>query len=173
MSFSCCIRRDALAACRGKRPGLGAGEAVIAHVLDQCRGARESLAGATLAGPWLAAGPIRPGIRTRAVDGVFTVGNAAGEAHPLVAEGISMAIQSAWLLGDALLRDAASPERDYAAAWRRQFAARTRASAVFAALSTAPATAGASAAFMKHVPAVLTWGAAFSGKARMLRTHSP
>jgi 2-polyprenyl-6-methoxyphenol hydroxylase-like FAD-dependent oxidoreductase len=173
VSFSCCIRRDALAACRKQRPGLGAGEAVIAHVMDSCRGVRESLAAASLADPWLSAGPIRPGIRTRARNGLFAIGNAAGEAHPLVAEGISMAIQSAWLLCESLLRSREDSAFEYSGRWRRHFATRVRASAVFAALTTSPRTAAASAAFMKHVPAMLTWGARWSGKAHTLRMDSP
>jgi hypothetical protein len=43
-----------------------------------------------------------------------------------------------------------------------------RASSLFAALTTSPRTAAASAAFMKHVPAMLTWGARWSGKAHSL-----
>jgi flavin-dependent dehydrogenase len=173
VSFSCCIRRDALAACRKRHPGLAAGEAVIAHVMDSSRGVRESLATASLVDPWLSAGPIRPGIRARARDGVFTIGNAAGEAHPLVAEGISMAIQSAWLLCESLLRSRQDSASEYPAQWRRHFAPRVRASALFAALTTSPRTAAASAAFMKHVPAMLTWGARWSGKAHTLRMDSP
>jgi flavin-dependent dehydrogenase len=168
MSFSCCIRRDALAACRRRRPGLAAGEAVIAHVTGTCRGVRESLAAATLDEAWLSSGPIRPGIRGRARDGIFSVGNAAGEAHPLVAEGISMAVQSAWLLCESLLRSRDRAASDYPAQWRRHFATRVRASSLFAALTTSPRTAAASAAFMKHVPAMLTWGARWSGKAHSL-----
>jgi flavin-dependent dehydrogenase len=168
VSFSCCIRRDALAACRAALPGAAAGEAVIAHVVGHCRGVRESLAGAALVDSWLAAGPIRPGIRARARDGVFVIGNAAGEAHPLVAEGISMAIQSAWLLCDGW--EQARPR--YAAAWRRQFAPRVHASRLFAALTMTPATRGASIAVMKRIPALLTWGARWSGKAQALRIGS-
>ena len=168
VSFSCCIRRDALAACRARHPGLGAGEAVIAHVMESCRGVRESLEGASLAGAWLASGPIRPGIRPRAHEGLFTVGNAAGEAHPLVAEGISMAIQSAWLLCESLLRAKNSAASDYPALWRRHFATRVRSASAFAAVTTSPLTAAASAAFMRRVPRLLTWGARWSGKAHVL-----
>ena len=53
-------------------------------------------------GPWLASGPLRPGIRLGQGDGVFRVGNAAGEAHPIVGEGISMALQSAFVLADLI-----------------------------------------------------------------------
>ena len=176
-SFSCCIRRDALRACRASHPGLPAGEAVMAHARGHCRGLREALEGAERDGPWLSAGPIRPGIRTLARPRLFVVGNAAGEAHPLVAEGLSMAMQSGWIaasriasagaLGDAPLREAAGA---YAHAWRKQFAARVRASSAFAAVMLAPPTRAAAAAVLERVPAVLTWGARRSGKAAGLRS---
>jgi flavin-dependent dehydrogenase len=181
VSFSCCIRRDVLAACRKVHAGLGAGEAVIAHVTQSCRGVREALAGAARDGPWLSAGPIHPGIRPRARDGIFVVGNAAGEAHPLVAEGISMAIQSAWLLcerlaaaGDLSRAEAlAAAGREYSRAWRRQFAGRVFASSAFAALTVSPWSAGASAAVLQKAPAILTLGARWSGKARLLHGFAP
>ena len=175
-SFSCCVRRDALRRCRAAHPGLAAGEALLLHVIESCRGVREALAGARREAPWLSAGPIRPGIRTLAQGRVFTVGNAAGEAHPLVAEGISMAIQSGWLMArcvaDAGALDAealrGAGER-YAAGWRANFAARVRAASLFATLTTSRATAAASIAAMRGAPAILTWGARFSGKARAPR----
>ena len=63
VSFSCCIRRDALARARAQAPRLAAGEAVLAHAMAACRGLREALSAATRDGPWLAAGPIRPGLQ--------------------------------------------------------------------------------------------------------------
>jgi len=175
VSFSCCIRRDALRRCRAGNPRLGAGEAVIAHVSASCRGVREALAASRCESAWLSAGPIRPGIRSLAADGVFAVGNAAGEAHPLVAEGISMAIQSAWLLGEQLAdRDTLSEgavetaRAAYAASWRRHFATRVRAASIFAALTMSPGGAAASAALLARTPALLTWGAWWSGKAHVL-----
>ncbi len=178
VSFSCCIRRDALRRCREEHRGLGAGEAVIAHVAETCRGVREALAGARREAAWLSAGPIRPGVRSLASDGVFALGNAAGEAHPLVAEGISMAIQSAWLLGDSVvsagaLSDAAieaAAER-YREEWRRHFSARVRASALFASLMLSPATATLAIGLLRRAPAVLTWGAWWSGKSHALRVE--
>jgi hypothetical protein len=41
-----------------------------------------------LDGVWLSSGPLRTGIRTFGRDGIFAVGNAAAETHPIVAEGI-------------------------------------------------------------------------------------
>ena len=180
VSFSCCIRRDALRECRASHPGLTAGEAVITYVIESSRGVREALAGARRDAPWLSAGPIRPGIRPLARGRIFSVGNAAGEAHPLVAEGISMAIQSAWLLGEHLvaaesLCDAAlgSAAAGYEEAWHDNFAARVRASSVFAAITTRGLSAAASIAVLRRLPPILTWGARWSGKASSLRRAQP
>ena len=175
VSFSCCVRRDALRAIRERSRSQPAGEALLDHVMRSCRGVREALAQAWRASPWLAAGPIRPGIRPLHEAGTFFVGNAAGEAHPLVAEGISMAIQSARLAAAALLDasklDAAALEeagRRYAAQWRANFSARLRASSAYAALLMAPATRRAGIGLIAAVPSTLTLGARWSGKARSL-----
>jgi flavin-dependent dehydrogenase len=167
VSFSCCIRRDALADCRARFEG-SAGEAVLAHAMAHCRALREALQPSTREGPWLSAGPIRPGIREVARDGLFRVGNAAGEAHPLVAEGISMAIQSAWLLARSWQRGAIDYRRD----WHASFASRIRASSVFASFTVPPAPSRASVAFLERMPALLTLGARWSGKARMPRASA-
>ncbi|HEX6634118.1 MAG TPA: FAD-dependent oxidoreductase [Usitatibacter sp.] len=171
VTFSCCIRRDALARCRAEHPGAPAGEAVLAHALASSRGLRAALAGAWREGSWLAAGPIRPGIRVRTPERIFAAGNAAGEAHPLVAEGIGMAIESAWLLAGAL--EAAGAPRDrralreaavaYERGWRAHFATRVRASSLFA-RATGTALRGCTA-LIAASPRVLAWGARWSGKA--------
>lgn len=176
VTFSCCIRRDALFACRARSDESGAGPAVLAHVLGACRGAREALSGASLEESWLAAGPLRPGLRRLCGDGYFAVGNALGEAHPIVAEGISMAMQSAWLLCARLT--AASPSasaahrshvaREYGAVYRAHFAPRIHASAVFAAVAMRPPFASAAAGLLGIAPALLGFGARCAGKAAAL-----
>lgn len=173
LSVSLCIRRDALEAVRARFRGLPAGEAVGAHLAAHCAGARDVLAGAALHGAWLAAGPIRPGMRAPFADDIFRVGNLAGESHPIIAEGISMAMQSGWLLADALapvdLFDAqarAGAGRRYADAWRRQFVARIRAAALLAGLTRVPAAAALVAFAAGRVPRLLTWGATLSGKTK-------
>jgi len=171
VSFSCCVRRDALARVRAARAGAPAGEAVLAHACACARALREALAGARRDGPWLAAGPIRPGIRARGGAGLFRVGNAAGEAHPLVAEGIGMAIQSGWLLAETLCAHRRLPDeaeldaigREYDRRWRAHFAPRVRASHAFA-WATGHALHAAAAA-VSGAPAILAWGARWSGKA--------
>jgi flavin-dependent dehydrogenase len=174
VSLSCCIRRDRLQALQARRPG-GAGDAVLDHVRESCAGVRRALDRAARLGEWLAAGPIRPGIRRRFGGGLFRVGNAAGEAHPAVAEGISMAMQSSWLLAERLIHwkksgaDVRALDRvnaAYSAAWRRHFAPRIHASTVIAHWAMKKDAVAAVLPLLEWFPAFLTWGARFSGKAR-------
>jgi len=179
VSFSCCIRRDWLARCRADARGSPAGAAVLAHVLGACRGVREALGGAVREDAWLAAGPLRPGIRALCRDGYFAVGNALGEAHPIVAEGISMAIQSAWLLCGRLTgapREADNAcwnaiARDYESAYRTNFRRRMSAASAFAALATHRRTAGAVAGMLAAAPGLLAFGARCAGKTKPLRAN--
>ncbi len=77
---------------------------IEALLKEQCAGVRTALQGATREGAWLAAGPLDTGIHLRPGDDMFRIGNAAGEAHPIIGEGMSMALQSAWLLCAQLLQ---------------------------------------------------------------------
>ncbi len=160
-SLSCCIRRDVLAQARTRHGGKAA-QAVIAHIRATTRGVDEALAGATLEGNFLSTGPIHPGIRPRFHDGVYRAGNLAGEAHPVIAEGISMAIHSSGLLAELLI---AHRGEGYAAEWQRRFAVRIRAASVFAHLAMRTSTRAASLAIIKRAPGLLGWGARLSGKA--------
>jgi len=172
-TFSCCIRRDRLQHIgRGNHPSIG--EAVFGYVLDTTPILREILSEDDRQGPWLSTGPIQPGIRSRYQDGVYLVGNAAGEAHPAVAEGISMALQSAWLLADLWAgqrTNTGSPAaRDaighmYAKAWRQNFMPRIHASAAVAQWAMRPKAVAASLPWIQNYPSFLTWGARLSGKA--------
>lgn len=175
VSLSCCIRRDWLARCRRNWPQRSAAEAVLAHIRSSSHAGDAALHEAILDSAWNAAGPIRPGIRTFRRDGVFCVGNAAGEAHPIVAEGISMAIEGSWHLCQRLLSHKAELSSTsgvarlaagYEADWRRACVPRIQAAAAVAGLATRPAAARVSVALLAHAPQLLTLGAAWSGKAR-------
>jgi len=179
-SLSCCIRRDHLETCRTRWPQHRAGAAVLAHIGAHCAGVAAALSAATLDGAWLAAGPIRPGIHGFGTDGLFTVGNAAAEAHPIVAEGISMAIQSASLLCERLIAHRgstltpavlASIRRDYASAWRRNFSPRLYAAALYAHLFMRPSSTRITVAVMEQFPSVLALGARWSGKTDPLHSR--
>ena len=180
VSLSCCIRRDHLDAARARHPGRTAGEAVLAHIFEHCDGVRAVLATASCDGQWLGAGPIRPGIHDFGRDGVFAVGNAAAEAHPIVAEGISIAIQSAALLAETLgcFSAAASAPLALAVAharyqrlWRRNFTPRMRASALYARMFMRPLSTRLAVVSMQVFPSMLRIGAAWSGKSRQLQLH--
>lgn len=176
-TLACCIRRDRLTALRRQSPGQRAGEAVEAYLRRSCVGVDNALSSARRDGSWLSVGPIRPGIRlARQGNGVFMIGNAAGEAHPIIGEGISMAMQSAWLLCAGLT--AHTPEemtrlpvqqriqREYTAAWRRQFSRRIRLAALFAHLAMRPGLAAWLIPVLQRWPIALTWGARLSGKVK-------
>jgi len=181
-----CIRDDRLQALRAARPGVRAGDVFEAMLRRECGGVAAALVGATCEGAWLASGPLRPGIRVgrRGVDGVegdgvFRIGNAAGEAHPIVGEGISMALQSAFvlaalvgparaeLLAAGSARAAQRRARDaYAAMWRRRFARRLGVAAAFAHIAMRPALARVAWPLVRRWPRVLTAGARLSDKTR-------
>jgi flavin-dependent dehydrogenase len=137
VTYACCVRRDALE--RMRVPGVPAGESLF-----DCR-----KLGMTRDGPWLAAGPLRPGTRPLYRDGLFVIGNAAGEAHPVVGEGITTAMRSAQLLCAPLACALAAGypsaaeravARAYARRWRRDIAFKLWLSARLAALATQPST---------------------------------
>jgi flavin-dependent dehydrogenase len=160
VSLSCCIRRDALARLRARHSGK-AGEGVLAHILETTRGAREALHDARMEGSFLSTGPIHPGIRARQADGIVFTGNIAGEAHPVIAEGIRMAIQSSALLARLLI---AHRGDQYANKWRRAFAPRLYAAAAIANLAMRRPTRAAGLALVRAVPGLLGAGARLSGK---------
>jgi flavin-dependent dehydrogenase len=174
-----CIRRDRLEALRTAWPGLSAGDTFEAMLRRECAGVRHALRSARREGPWLAAGPLNPGIRVRADDRIFRIGNAAGEAHPIIGEGMSMALQSAWLLCEHLLLPAPNPAtrcaawqgpvaRDYATEWRRLFQTRIRLASVFAHAAMRPALAAPLLTMARYWPGLLTVGAIQCGKTRSI-----
>ena len=119
-TLAACVRRDTLEAWRRALPGVPAGEAVETMLRRACEGVDAALRHARREGPWLAAGPLDPGVRVRDDDRLLRIGNAAGEAHPIIGEGMSMALQSAWLLCAELL--APAPARAAASAAARNAA---------------------------------------------------
>jgi len=179
-TLACCLRRDRLTACRRLDPAAAAGEIVEALLLRECRGVREALASASRAGPWLAAGPIRPGVRLSGLDrDGFRVGNAAGEVHPIIGEGISMALQSAGLLCEELTRCAHARGGDmaaerhrvriqqrYASSWVAHFSRRMRLAACLARAAMRPALSAPLLPLLRRAPGLLSLAARASGKTR-------
>jgi len=179
LTLAGCVREERLRTVRALSPGARAGDAFEAMLRSDCAGVAAALAGATREGAWLASGPLAPGVRVGAGDGVFRVGNAAGEAHPIVGEGISMALQSAFVLAAQIAHDraaltspasAAVAQRGahaaYARAWRRNFSRRLALAAAFAHVAMRPRLAAAAWPLVRRWPAVLTAGARWSDKTR-------
>lgn len=179
-TVACCIRRDQLRRCRAEAAGKTAGDAVEAYLKTSCSAVGEALEGARRIDTWLATGPIHPGIHFgRDKADVFLVGNAAGEAHPIIGEGISMAIQSAWLLSDMLTGTARSDlhpdeqrrlKRAYEKRWRQLFSHRLQAAAVLAHLAMRPYLASGLLPLLKRKPNLLTYAARVCGKVSKMRT---
>jgi menaquinone-9 beta-reductase len=175
-TLACCLRRDTLVACRADHAGLSAGEVVEAYLRRSCLGVRETLQGAQRAGPWLTVGPLRPGRPGPAADTLFRVGNAAGESHPLIGEGIGMALQSAVLLARELTRRspatinacaALDVQRRYAAAWHQEFSRRLRVATLYAQIAMRPLLTRPARALLGRWPTLLTEAARVAGKARV------
>ncbi|HLZ99596.1 MAG TPA: NAD(P)/FAD-dependent oxidoreductase [Steroidobacteraceae bacterium] len=172
-TLACCLRRDAVSACRAMLPHASAGAAVEALLRRSCSGVHEALKDAQRDGNWLSVGPLRPGIRVGLLDGVFRVGNAAGESHALIGEGISMALQSSALLAGMLTgRPAAAIrgrlgielQRCYATAWRRAFASRLRLAALYAHVAMRPRLAEPVRGLLHRWPILLRGAAQLAGK---------
>ena len=175
LTLAGCIRRDTLAGWRGHLPGTSAGAAFELYLRASCRGVRETLAGALRSGSWLSIGPLRPQIRLRKPDRLFFVGNAAGETHPLIGEGMSMALQSAVLLAGYLGTQPAHAidatraleiHRAYRSAWCNAFALRLRLAAIYAHVAMRPVLSVAVTRLLRNCPQLLTAAAHLAGKAR-------
>ncbi|MEM8865202.1 MAG: NAD(P)/FAD-dependent oxidoreductase [Planctomycetota bacterium] len=177
VSLSCCVQRGVLDRLR-EETGLPAGEAVLAHIKQSIPAVRAALADATRQGEWLAAGPIRPGRRQLYREGIFAVGNAGGECHSVVAEGISMAMQSGWIAADALLETSNGQPIDtveqlnqagnkYTRRWSREFGGRLRTSSLVAQWAMRPSLVRLTQPVIRSCPPVLTLAARLAGKSRI------
>jgi flavin-dependent dehydrogenase len=172
LTLAGCIRRDALKACRETAPGQTAGEAFEGYLRAQTGALRSALEGARREGAWLGIGPIQPGIRApwHRADGRLIIGNAAAEAHPLIGEGITMAMQSARLVCVRLIaagRTNASLQRvgiDYARDWRQAFAPRLHLAATLAHLAMRPWPAPVVWPLIVRAPRLMTALARGAGK---------
>lgn len=176
VTLSFCIRRDTLEIIRQKYQGMAAGEAALCHIKANLVGVDKVLKHAQRQGNWLAVGPIRPGIRKRYDNGIFYVGNCAGEAHPVVAEGISMAMQSGWLLSQILITQQGKNTKldvlgkEYSRQWTKHFAKRIKIAALFAQFAMRPRLTALLLPLFKRLPRLITFSAELSGKIQQVVT---
>lgn len=177
LTLACCIRRDALQQCRKKYRRHTAAESVEAYLKASCEGVAHALQNAERQDSWLSVGPIRPGIRVAQTENeLLLIGNAAAEAHPIIGEGISMAMQSAWLLCDKLIAQGQGVTAEtyrkirsaYIKEWHQNFASRLRLAALFAHIAMRPYLSSGALTLLHRWPDMLTYGAHLSGKVRPL-----
>lgn len=173
VTLSCCIRRDTLQQIRAAHSGLTAGDAVLNYIFSENQAVADVLGCAKHIDNWLAVGPLHPGIRKCYQNRVFFVGNIAGEAHPIIAEGISMGMQSGWLLAHTLIQNGRKDNwetagNQYTHKWRKQFSKRIYAAAFFMNLVTRPIGMKTLLPIVEYFPKVLTFCASLSGKAELL-----
>lgn len=175
-SFSFCIRRDTLEQCRHRWPNRKAAEAAFVYIQQSSAAVSQVCAQASLDGQWYSTGPLRPGVRSCGGQGIFFVGNAAGEAHPIIADGINMAIQSAWILCHCLVGSAPSGRSDqnleaighlYAKHWRKEIGPRIRSGSLFATIAMSASNLWGGL-LCEHLPWLLKLGATLSGKTRAI-----
>jgi 2-polyprenyl-6-methoxyphenol hydroxylase-like FAD-dependent oxidoreductase len=173
-TIACCLRRDTLRECRQGTRGDGAGAVVEAYLKSSCRGVARALDGARREGPWRSVGPLRLGFAASGSPGVLRIGNAAIEAHPLIGEGICMALQSAALLAGALQskparineRFISGCQERYERAGRRAFAWRINWAQCCAQMAMHRSLATPLAVVMQQWPRALTLAARLAGKAQ-------
>ncbi len=145
-------------------------DSYLRHLLQQNPAFRNALAHAKRIGPWYASGPMMPGVRNIYTDGRFFVGNAAGEVHALVGEGITLAMRGAACLVDSIL--AVDPDlhnldaigATYKTAWQHEFSARYHAANIFAKIAVRPGWAALAAGVLETFPALLDYCVMRSGK---------
>ena len=174
-TIACCLRRDRLAQCRSSAPGASAGTAIefllrrtVPHLGQMLHGARRD-------GVWQSVGPVRPGIHAQASGTIFRIGNAAGESHPIIGEGIGMALQSAVLLANEFAQVPGGPlnphlhsaiQERYSAAWRRAFAHRLSLSKAYDHMAMHPSFTRFAGNMLRRWPRLLTYSARWAGKAQ-------
>jgi menaquinone-9 beta-reductase len=161
-----CLRRDALRALRRTHPGVPAGLAVERYLMEHCRGAADALRDSERQGAWLAAGPLRPGFRRAGPMGIYRIGNAGAEVHPLVGEGIRMALQSSRALTRALQIDPSRAGRFTTGRWRAACTPRAILAAGYAHMAMRPHLAAPVSRILQQWPGLLGNAAALAGKAR-------
>jgi 2-polyprenyl-6-methoxyphenol hydroxylase-like FAD-dependent oxidoreductase len=157
-----CLRRDALRTVRLRYHGMPAGLAVETYLRECCPGAADALSVGERQGSWLAVGPLRLGIRPAQTPGIHRVGNAGAEMHPLVGEGMRMALQSSRTLTRHLLGDSRAGH----ARWRAASSPRRRFAACYAHIAMRPLLAAPIGRMLQRWPALLTAAAVLAGKAR-------
>ncbi len=124
-------------------------------------------------GDFLACGPMEPGVRQIYADGRFFVGNAAGEVHALIGEGLTLALDAGQLLGRVISehRTALAGGEDltvigeaYRDRWLDQFGSRLHWGNVFSQVLMQPMLSALATAYLHAFPDIFSMCLRWSGK---------
>jgi 2-polyprenyl-6-methoxyphenol hydroxylase-like FAD-dependent oxidoreductase len=174
VTLACCVRRDVLRQRRRTAPGAAVGVIIEQYLRDSCQAVRAALRHAQRESPWQSAGPLRPGFHEAPSSDLVRIGNAAVEAHPLIGEGICMALQSAAHLAHLLGAPPRALDRGYIREVQRahvkicraDFSARVRVARIYAAIAMRPSLSAQAGLLLHSWPGLLTLAAQLAGKAR-------
>ena len=124
-------------------------------------------------GDFLACGPMVPGVRQVYTDGRFFVGNAAGEVHALIGEGLTLALGAGQLLGRVIGEhraalaggeDLAVIGEAYRDRWLDQFGSRLRWGNVFSQVLMRTLLSALATAYLHAFPDIFSMCIRWSGK---------
>lgn len=151
----------------------GSGVALYGYLRRHNASFGRSLRAARPGGEFLSCGPMEPGVREVYADGRFFVGNAAGEVHALIGEGLTLALCAGQLLGRVMSdhRAAWSAGKDleiigaaYRRGWLNQFASRLRSGNAFSQVLMKPLLSAAATAYLYAFPDIFDRCIRWSGK---------
>jgi len=135
-------------------------KALMENTILRNRAASEMLSGTRVASAWLGTGPVRFG-RQPPVSGVIAAGDAHAFIDPFTGSGILLALESAELIAQSIIRgfkkkspDVNFIERDCETASRTAFSRRLRASSVWRRVADNPAAREAFRAIIARVPSL-------------------
>lgn len=173
-TIACCVSRATLQQLRMRLPGVAAGLAVDSYLRSSCGGVADALRSARQLEPWRAVGPLRTGFHGCRIPGILQIGNAGAEAHPLIGEGICMALQSAAVLARLMAVRPRTVSTSYilevqhshTLICKKVFSGRLRFAQLCAQIAMRPVLARCTVSLTRAWPALLTTGARLAGKAR-------
>ncbi len=151
----------------------GSGVELYGYLRRHNAGFGRSLRTARFTGEFLSCGPMEPGVREVYADGRFFVGNAAGEVHALIGEGLTLALGAGQLLGRVMSehRAALTAGRDlaiigaaYRRVWLNEFGSRLHAGNAFSQVLMKPLLSAAATAYLHAFPDIFDLCIRWSGK---------
>ena len=145
-------------------------EDLLNYLLAENRGLKRVMRRSIRLSKWYSCGPMVPGIRRLYNNGQFFAGNAAGEVHALVGEGMTLALRSGRLLANHLLaglgggKNLAVIGDAYEKAWKKEFTRRLGAGNLFSDLLMRPMLGSIASDALNTFPEVLHAAVEYSGK---------